>query len=1383
MAAVGNIGAESLGGASGGGGWGTGVGGVGNQGASIGLGAAPGAFADLAGPGPATTTATETPAEAPADEPAPADARAAAPTFGLGPQGLAPAANAIANTIGGWLGSLGYTGVAHGAEPAVTGGLPGWAGGKGTGEVEQGGPATAGIGDQGWGFGFSGMGANQGGLGLGVAPGTTVGGLTDTGSLTGDPTGYTGNYGNTGKGGGPGAFGGGWTGIGATQGGQMGAVAAPGFAGLSGMQGGMNPGQVGAIGGPSYGVGGGPMGTGGWSAGIGEMGTAGPGLGIAEGDKAGPTDVNSALAAEVTGTQTLGGVEVSQEADFGGLAGATYGGNKGGSYTANTADPGALTGIANPTTGPTVDPGLTFGPQTDPFSAITTTPTEPDPGFEAPAASRGSITSEPLGDLTAAPAPAAAPYGLGATIGWGGVSPTGVADALGLGATAQGTVSGQPGGLTSSGQQGWGGTVAGAQAAAAQAGLDAAALDAQSLGEQAGRGALAGPEDAFSGKGGQFGGKGATGSWGEQSNNLGLGISPANAQTYGAFDARSSTPAENVAASHAADFTTATDDPSLAAALGDRANALNATMAPTGGVLGFTAGDLSNPGFDAWGVTGTLGGPQGMTMAGPGAFSALDMAAAHNADFSPAAPGTTNENANATVAAAHDALAAQTAAQAQAAQQAAQQAISAELAAAAQEAAPAAAPTDTLTAADRGITAPAPAPAPTPGLAQTLDAQALDAQALSEQGRGMATKGDFLGALAGKGDKGGPPSQGLTNQEIAATVDPMSVQSGRDTLAAAMTAQQAQTALDQQAAQTMDQQSLAEQGKGIATKGDFLGAPTPAPTPAPAPALAEQNQGRGDRGATTPAPGLTNQEIAATVDPLSAQYGYQTLAAQMTAQQAQPAQTGLTGPQAEGYSPSVSVGGTPTGQPGLSGWADTLGSQYAGGLASQAIDALNTPTATPAPALAEQNQGRGDKGATTPSTAQPSADIQGMSPTTTQDVVDMMSQAQTQQALDDPLTQALDAQDRANQAKGAPVIASPNVATKGDQIAPTQTTTPTPTPTPAPTPTPTPTPTPAPTATPSPGAAPTPASVPGLAGGPAPVGGLGGRTGAGMSVSEMGGETNNQQAERMRQQVQSDPASFAQMVQAAPGVLAGLQQSFSQEQIDQIFGEIGFSRKEQNPAPPDDSGTLKVEQPQQGFGGVQMAQGGLVDHPGFYAAGGLSPASMRSYASTAHYSGANIKPAINPPGVHLISSSDVAGRTDRIPMQARTGSFVLPADVVSGLGQGNTGAGAKMWGQMISHSIGPMGIQNAIRQRTLKAPALRGFGARSSTKGFADGGEIGEDLTPIVTAGGEALVDPEIVCQLGGGDSDRGKRVLINSVMTVRGHTIKHLKKLPRPAP
>ena len=56
------------------------------------------------------------------------------------------------------------------------------------------------------------------------------------------------------------------------------------------------------------------------------------------------------------------------------------------------------------------------------------------------------------------------------------------------------------------------------------------------------------------------------------------------------------------------------------------------------------------------------------------------------------------------------------------------------------------------------------------------------------------------------------------------------------------------------------------------------------------------------------------------------------------------------------------------------------------------------------------------------------------------------------------------------------------------------------------------------------------------------------------------------------------------------------------------------------------------------------------------------------------------------PGAHLINST-VSGRTDRIPMRARTGCFVIPADVVSGLGEGNTMAGAKMWGDLLTHSV------------------------------------------------------------------------------------------------
>jgi hypothetical protein len=197
-----------------------------------------------------------------------------------------------------------------------------------------------------------------------------------------------------------------------------------------------------------------------------------------------------------------------------------------------------------------------------------------------------------------------------------------------------------------------------------------------------------------------------------------------------------------------------------------------------------------------------------------------------------------------------------------------------------------------------------------------------------------------------------------------------------------------------------------------------------------------------------------------------------------------------------------------------------------------------------------------------------------------------------------------------------------------------------------------------------------------------------------------------------------------------------------------------------------------------------------------FAGGGLTLGAMNTLSGQAHYTGLNTQRAIpKRPDIHLISSA-TPGRVDRIPMRARTGSYVLPADVVSGFGQGNTAAGAKMWGQSISHSIGPMGIQNAIKQRSLKMPSLRMPSSQpsssvyglnkipiASAKGpswpFAQGGET--EFTPIVTAGGEIVIDPEIVAALGDGDADVGKKMLADSVEHVRKQTIQHMKQLPGP--
>jgi hypothetical protein len=55
------------------------------------------------------------------------------------------------------------------------------------------------------------------------------------------------------------------------------------------------------------------------------------------------------------------------------------------------------------------------------------------------------------------------------------------------------------------------------------------------------------------------------------------------------------------------------------------------------------------------------------------------------------------------------------------------------------------------------------------------------------------------------------------------------------------------------------------------------------------------------------------------------------------------------------------------------------------------------------------------------------------------------------------------------------------------------------------------------------------------------------------------------------------------------------------------------------------------------------------------------------------------------------------------------------------------------------------------------------------------------EFTPIITAGGEIVIDPEIVCALGDGDPEMGKKMLGDSVTSIRKQTVQHLKQLPKP--
>lgn len=111
--------------------------------------------------------------------------------------------------------------------------------------------------------------------------------------------------------------------------------------------------------------------------------------------------------------------------------------------------------------------------------------------------------------------------------------------------------------------------------------------------------------------------------------------------------------------------------------------------------------------------------------------------------------------------------------------------------------------------------------------------------------------------------------------------------------------------------------------------------------------------------------------------------------------------------------------------------------------------------------------------------------------------------------------------------------------------------------------------------------------------------------------------------------------------------------------------------------------------------------------------------------------------------------SPVSGRTDHLPMHVPSGSYVIPADIVSALGEGNTMAGFR-----------------AVRTMFRSAPKERDEGGAS---------------VPIVAAGGEYVLSPEEVTWVGKGSLDAGHRELDRWVKETRAETIKTLKGLPGP--
>lgn len=113
------------------------------------------------------------------------------------------------------------------------------------------------------------------------------------------------------------------------------------------------------------------------------------------------------------------------------------------------------------------------------------------------------------------------------------------------------------------------------------------------------------------------------------------------------------------------------------------------------------------------------------------------------------------------------------------------------------------------------------------------------------------------------------------------------------------------------------------------------------------------------------------------------------------------------------------------------------------------------------------------------------------------------------------------------------------------------------------------------------------------------------------------------------------------------------------------------------------------------------------------------------------------------------------GRDDAKPVSVKSGSFVIPSHVVSGL----PGAG--------SNTLSGMRM-------------LEQFFGKPSPHAMASGGPASD--VPIKISSGEFVVTPEQVARIGGGDMGRGHEILDQFCVQVQRQHAKEVAKLPRPA-
>lgn len=161
------------------------------------------------------------------------------------------------------------------------------------------------------------------------------------------------------------------------------------------------------------------------------------------------------------------------------------------------------------------------------------------------------------------------------------------------------------------------------------------------------------------------------------------------------------------------------------------------------------------------------------------------------------------------------------------------------------------------------------------------------------------------------------------------------------------------------------------------------------------------------------------------------------------------------------------------------------------------------------------------------------------------------------------------------------------------------------------------------------------------------------------------------------------------------------------------------------------------------------------------AAGGFAPGLAGIPGSSSHMTGKGVSLGLP----HMTKGpilSKVPGRTDAHATHVPSGSYVIPADIVSGRGQGNTIAGSDA-------------LQKLFKMGPYETPLMKVKRSR------AEGGGVTEEPVRVNLAGGEIVVPPEHLMASVDPDLKRAHEVMDRWVVAERKKLRKTLARLPGP--